>query len=267
MEIFMALSIHGVIMQKVAIIVCIVFISMSLMTIASGGILFEADAQIQSATPNPNQAQQQATTSPSQTQAQQTQQPIEKPFTNPRYNHVENTGPANSGVSGSSNSNGKQTNNGIVLLSQRYISEQYSDIVVGEVLNNGSGPAESVQITVSFYDSNGTFLDSEFTYTNPTTIEPGNRAPFNVFITSETNKENSEKYEFTLQWRDINGNGKSVRVTGEIAPSNELGNVGSNNNVNRVGGSGGGGTGNNTTVPEPPVKGPNDDGDGGEGDG
>ena len=108
-------------MQKIAIIISIVFV-FSLMTITNIGILFEVNAQIQSATPNPNQAQEQ-TTPPRQTaspnQAQQTQEPILKPFTTHRNNEVENTETANSGISGSSNNNGKQNNNDIVLLSQR----------------------------------------------------------------------------------------------------------------------------------------------------
>ena len=256
------------------IITGIVFVFISLMTMTSAGSLFKVDAQAQSATTNPNLAQGQTTQPPLQSTnpnlAQgQTTQPITTPFTILRNNQIENTGTANSGISGPSNSNAKQTNNDIVLLSQRYISERYSDRVVGEVLNNGSDAAEFVQITVSFYDSNGIFLDSVMTYTDPSTIAPGNRAPFTAYITSDTIKENSETYEFTLQWRDINGNDHSVRITGVQAIGNDLGNVDSNNNnnnVNRVGGSGGGGSGgggsgNNSTL------GDGDGGTGGDGDG
>jgi hypothetical protein len=131
------------------------------------------------------------------------------------------------------------------LLSQRYISEEYSDRIVGEVLNNGSDTAELVQINASFYDGNGIFLGSVMNYTDPSTIEPGNRAPFTAFITSDTIEDNTETYEFTIQWRDINGNDKSVKVTGDLAQSNTADNVDSNNTINSVGDSG-----NNPTLGE-----------------
>ena len=175
------------------------------LSITANNVLFAQTSTPPSSvtTINPNQGQgqkilPQQPTSPKQTQL--TQEPIIKPFTIPKNNPTKNTGTTNSGITVPNNSNGKQITNDIALLGQRYISEQFGDRIVGEVLNNGSGAAEFVQITVSFYDGNEIFLDSEFTYADPSIIEPGNRAPFNVIITNETIKDNSEKYEFTLQW-------------------------------------------------------------------
>ena len=148
-----------------------------------------------------------------------------------KNNPIKNTGTTNSGIDGSSNSNGKQFNNEIVLLSQRYTSEQFGDKIVGEVLNNGGATARFVKITASFYDSNGIFLGSEYSFADPYTLEPGNKAPFELSITSETIKGSAKNYEFTLQWRDINGDDKSVRVKGDLTQNSKLGNIVSNNNI------------------------------------
>jgi len=110
-----------------------------------------------------------------------------------------------------------QTNDDIILLSQRYNDEEFSDKIVGEVLNNGTSLAEFVEITVSFYDSNGLLVGTESSYADPSTIEPNNKSPFEIFISSDAIKEDGEKYEFTLQWRDIDGNDKSVRILQDIS--------------------------------------------------
>ena len=59
-----------------------------------------------------------------------------------------------------------------------YNQEQFGDNIVGEVENNGTVTADFVQITASFYDVNGQIVGSEFTYADPSSIEPGSRSPF-----------------------------------------------------------------------------------------
>ena len=110
-----------------------------------------------------------------------------------------------------------QTNNDIVLLSQRYNNEEFSDKIVGEVLNNGTSTADFVKITASFYDANGLLVGTEMSYADPYTIEPGSKSPFEIIVSSDAIKEDGENYEFTLQWRDIDGNDKSVRVLSETS--------------------------------------------------
>jgi hypothetical protein len=123
-----------------------------------------------------------------------------------------------------------QTNNDIVLLSQRYNNEEFSDKIVGEVLNNGTSTAEFVEITASFYDSNGLIVGTESTYADPSTIEPGNKSPFEIFITSDAVESDAENYDFILQWRDIDGNDKSVRVLGDSSGTDTSENNRDNNN-------------------------------------
>jgi hypothetical protein len=102
----------------------------------------------------------------------------------------------------------------IILLSQRYNQEQFGDNIVGEVENNGTATADFVQITASFYDLNGQIVGSEFTYADPSSIEPGSRSPFEIFITSEAIQDETERYEFTLQWTNPDGSEDSKRVLG-----------------------------------------------------
>lgn len=120
-----------------------------------------------------------------------------------------------------------QTNNDIILLSQRYNNEEFSDKIVGEVLNNGTSTADFVKITASFYDANGLLVGTEMSYADPYTIEPGSKSPFEIIVSSDAIKEDGENYEFTLQWRDIDGNDKSVRV---LAENSGTGSSGNNNN-------------------------------------
>ena len=178
---------------------------------------------------------QQATTNPNQTQ--QTQEPIITPSVVPRASQAEGIGNANTSVSGPNNSTQTQTNKGIVLLNQSFISDQPDDRIVGEVLNNGIRTAQFVKITASFYGINGTLLGSHMAYSDPNTIEPGNRAPFNILVTNGTISGSAETYGLNIQWKDINGNYKSTSVTENLALNNASGNVvNSVNNTDNING-------------------------------
>jgi hypothetical protein len=79
-------------------------------------------------------------------------------------------------------STNQASNNGvkpdIALLGQRYNEEPFSAQIVGEVSNNGTATAEFVQATISFYDAGGQIVGTETGYSDPTTVEPGSKAPF-----------------------------------------------------------------------------------------
>jgi len=64
----------------------------------------------------------------------------------------------------------------------------------------------------------------EFTYSDPSTVEPGMRSPFEVFVMSETIQDETERYEFTLQWTNPDGSEDSKRISGQTEggqPSDE----------------------------------------------
>jgi len=52
--------------------------------------------------------------------------------------------------------------------------------VRGEVKNFGSTCADFVRVIATFYDSQGRVIGSDFTYADPSRLEPGQAAPFNI---------------------------------------------------------------------------------------
>ena len=56
--------------------------------------------------------------------------------------------------------------------------------VVGQVENNTPSPAQSVQVTGTFYDINNALVGTQFTYTNPSDISSGALAPFDLILKS-----------------------------------------------------------------------------------
>jgi hypothetical protein len=56
--------------------------------------------------------------------------------------------------------------------------------VVGEVKNNTPTNAQFVQVTGTFYDSNNAVVGTQFTYTNPSDIISGGKAPFDLILMS-----------------------------------------------------------------------------------
>src|SRR5918995_5466656 len=66
----------------------------------------------------------------------------------------------------------------LILLSQRY----NDDRIIGEILNNGTETADFVEIVASFYDANGQIVGTESGFTDPYTLNTGNKAPFTVLL-------------------------------------------------------------------------------------
>ena len=60
----------------------------------------------------------------------------------------------------------------MVLLSQNYNSKVFADEIVGEILNNGTDIAKSVEISAIFYNDSG-IVGYESSRLDPTTITRG----------------------------------------------------------------------------------------------
>ncbi len=56
--------------------------------------------------------------------------------------------------------------------------------VVGEVKNDSTSMLEFVKVIATFYDSNNRVVGTEYAYTNPSTIQADNLAPFELILTS-----------------------------------------------------------------------------------
>jgi hypothetical protein len=72
----------------------------------------------------------------------------------------------------------------LTILSQRISTDEILDEptmdINGEIQNNGIQSIDFVKVTATFYDQSNSILGSDFTYTRPTTLEPGQSAPFKV---------------------------------------------------------------------------------------
>jgi hypothetical protein len=76
--------------------------------------------------------------------------------------------------------NSSNNNANVSLVSQRAYNDADLFHIVGEVQNTGAEAAEFVQIVASFYNQNGQFVGTSFTYTTPNTVSPGTKAPFDI---------------------------------------------------------------------------------------
>ena len=63
-----------------------------------------------------------------------------------------------------------------------YVSSIGNLHIVGEVINESFQPIRFVEITATFYDSNNRVIGTDFTFTNPSTLQPGQIAPFDMII-------------------------------------------------------------------------------------
>jgi len=70
------------------------------------------------------------------------------------------------------------------MLSHRISTDEILDKptmdINGEIQNNGTESLDFVRVTATFYDATNSILGSDFTYTEPNTLEPGQTAPFKL---------------------------------------------------------------------------------------
>ncbi|HET7147510.1 MAG TPA: FxLYD domain-containing protein [Candidatus Nitrosopolaris sp.] len=67
------------------------------------------------------------------------------------------------------------------ILSQSTYTDSIGAVhIVGEVINQSPVTAKFVQITVTFYNAHNQVIGTDFTYTHPSDLAPGQRAPFEL---------------------------------------------------------------------------------------
>ena len=120
------------------------------------------------------------------------------------------------------------------LLSQRFNQERYSSEIVGEVQNNGTEPVEFVKVAVTFYDSTGNVVGTENTYADPSDLRPGMKAPFKIFLRSDSVIADTATYGFTVSWDNLDGS-TGVTTVSDQTLGQESG-VGGDDQENEVGG-------------------------------
>lgn len=94
-------------------------------------------------------------------------------------NKTFNVAEPNSGATGENNSNGVQ-----ILKNNSFIDSTGNMHVVGEAKNNRPSTAVFVTIIGTFYDIENDIVATQFTYTKPTDIESGQKATFELIVTT-----------------------------------------------------------------------------------
>ena len=56
--------------------------------------------------------------------------------------------------------------------------------LVGEIENGTPDPVKFVKATATFYDKSNNVVATDFSYTSPTDLGPGDKAPFEIILTS-----------------------------------------------------------------------------------
>ena len=69
-----------------------------------------------------------------------------------------------------------------ILSDNNYVDSIGTLHIVGEVINESYQAISYVRITATFYDSNNSVIGTDYTFTSPSTLQPGQRAPFDLTI-------------------------------------------------------------------------------------
>ena len=69
-----------------------------------------------------------------------------------------------------------------ILSDNNYVDSIGTLHIVGEVINESYQAVSYVRITATFYDSNNSVIGTDYTFTSPSTLQPGQRAPFDLTI-------------------------------------------------------------------------------------
>jgi hypothetical protein len=122
----------------------------------------------------------------------------------------------------------------------RYDEGEFSDEIIGEVTNNGTGLARFVEIGVTYYDAAGIITGTDFTYADPSDLQPGDTAPFNMFV-SEDDAQEADSFSMRVSWNDITHEEFTENVlTKQPISASGGGDSSSSNSDNTDGGEGGG---------------------------
>ena len=82
-----------------------------------------------------------------------------------------------------------QQKKGLVIVSDNGFNDNDPNLpqyhIVGEVQNNGPETAKFVEVSATLYDSNNKVIGTESTFTKPSDIDPGQKAPFEVTVSTD----------------------------------------------------------------------------------
>jgi hypothetical protein len=80
----------------------------------------------------------------------------------------------------------QQQKKGLVIVSDNGFNDNNPSLpqyrIVGEIQNNGSQIAKFVVVSATLYDSSNKVIGTESTFTTPSHIDPGQKAPFEITV-------------------------------------------------------------------------------------
>ena len=80
----------------------------------------------------------------------------------------------------------QQQKKGLVVVSDNGFNDNDPNLpqyhIVGEVQNNGSEPAQFVEVSATLYDGNNKVIGTGSAFTKPENIDPGQKAPFEITV-------------------------------------------------------------------------------------
>jgi hypothetical protein len=78
-----------------------------------------------------------------------------------------------------------------------------NDIVItGEIKNRGTSTANFVELIATFYNINSQTVDNENTFTKPSTLQPGQAAPFTMYLgPKDMPLDQIKSVKYHLSWR------------------------------------------------------------------
>ncbi|MGB7663519.1 MAG: FxLYD domain-containing protein [Nitrososphaeraceae archaeon] len=90
-----------------------------------------------------------------------------------------------------------------VIMSQYPYANNLSSLqIVGEVLNQAPVVAKSVRIMATLYNQYGQVIGTDFTYTDPSDLSPGQWAPFNIIVQEDSAPMyQMTNYALSIDWR------------------------------------------------------------------
>jgi hypothetical protein len=92
----------------------------------------------------------------------------------------------------------------IILTSQKYKSDRFSDEIFGKVKNIGNGTADWVKISFTLFNKKGEIIGTDFTYADQKTLQPGQKSTFKELIDEKTG-DKVKAFEVSLSWDNPDG--------------------------------------------------------------
>ncbi|MFB5600868.1 MAG: FxLYD domain-containing protein [Nitrososphaeraceae archaeon] len=115
---------------------------------------------------------------------------------------------------------GQEPEKKVELLSSKIKEGDYSTKFIGQVKNNLQDKVEFVKVIATFYDEAGDMIGSDYTYTEPSDLQPNMKAPFEMFLDDDVGSQ-AQSYDITLTWQ-LPGNTDEYTNVIEASPQSQL---------------------------------------------